>query len=59
MPDYKTMYFKLFNSVTDAIDTLTEAQKEAEEMYLTSSENEDEKIKKIKIVSPKTDKCTK
>ena len=41
MPDYKAMYLSLFNSVTDAIEILTEAQKKAEEMYVNSPENED------------------
>ena len=40
MPDYKTMYLNLFNSVTDAIEILTEAQKKAEETYLNSSETD-------------------
>ena len=30
MPDYKTMYFDLFNSVTDAIEILCEAQSQPE-----------------------------
>ena len=41
MPDYKAMYFNLFNSVTDAIEILTEAQKKAEEMYINSCENDE------------------
>ena len=41
MPDYKAMYFTLFNSVTDAIETLTEAQKRTEEMYMNSCENDE------------------
>lgn len=40
MPDYKAMYLSLFNSVTDAIEILTEAQKKAEEMYINSAETE-------------------
>ena len=40
MPDYKTMYLNLFNSVTDAIEILTEAQKKAEETYINSSETD-------------------
>ena len=54
MPDYKTMYTELFNSVTDAIELLQEAQKKAEESYIESSE-EDEK-NKIKIFTPKEGK---
>ena len=34
MPDYKSMYTELFNSVTDAIVILQEAQKKAEEKYI-------------------------
>ncbi len=45
MPDYETMYKKLFNSVTDAIEMLQEAQKKAEEKYVESSEHEESKIK--------------
>ena len=33
MSDYKTMYFTLFNRVTDAICLLQEAQREAEAGY--------------------------
>ena len=42
MPDYKSMYLNLFNSVTDAIEILSEAQKRAEEMYISSCENDEE-----------------
>ena len=31
MPDYKDLYFKLFNEITDVIEKLKEIQKEAEE----------------------------
>ena len=44
MPDYKTMYLNLFNSVTDAIEILTEAQKKAEETYINSSEADKENL---------------
>ncbi len=50
MPDYKTMYFKLFNAVTDAVQILCKAQQEAEEIYINSSENEEERIKKLKVI---------
>ena len=39
MPDYKSMYFKLFNKITDTIESLKEAQQEAEEQYLAAEEN--------------------
>lgn len=42
MPDYKAMYLSLFNSVTDAIEILSEAQKKAEEIYINSCETGDE-----------------
>ncbi len=53
MPDYKTMYFKLFNAVTDAVQILCKAQQEAEEIYINSSENEEERIKKLKVIKTK------
>mgnify|MGYP000912381502 CR=1 FL=1 len=41
MPNYKTMYFSLFNSVTDAINLLQEAQQNSEYRYLESSEKQE------------------
>jgi len=41
MPDYKSMYFKLFNKVTDAIGILQNAQIEEEDEYVG---NKDEPI---------------
>lgn len=38
MPDYKAMYYHLFNAMTDAIELLQNAQLETEEMVL-SEEN--------------------
>ena len=38
MPDYKSMYFKLFNKVTDAIGILQKAQIEGEDEYVTSKD---------------------
>lgn len=38
MPDYKEMYFKLFNKVTDVIGELQQIQRETEELYISSSE---------------------
>ena len=43
MPDYKSMYFKLFNSITDAMEILSEAQKRAEEAYISAEEDEETK----------------
>ena len=34
MPDYKELYLKLFNEITDVIEKLKEIQKEAEEIYI-------------------------
>ena len=39
MPDYKAMYFKLFNKVTDAIDILQKAQIEGEDDYITNTDD--------------------
>ena len=36
MPEYKDLYFKLFNEITDVIERLKEMQKEADEMYIKS-----------------------
>ena len=43
MPDYKAMYFELFNSITEATRILCEAQKRAEEIYISSCEDDEEK----------------
>jgi len=56
MPDYKTMYYKMFNAVTDSIEILKQAQLEAEEMYIESSEKDDSKITELKIVKRDKDK---
>ncbi len=34
MPDYKKMYFMLFNAQTDAIGILRQAQRMTEELYI-------------------------
>ncbi len=34
MADYKEMYFKLFNKISDVIEDLQEIQNQAEEMYI-------------------------
>lgn len=53
IPDYKSMYYKLFNSVTDAIEILKKAQLETEEIYIDSSEKDDHKVVEFKIVENK------
>ena len=40
MPDYKEMYFKLFRACARAADILIEAQRECEELYISSPEPE-------------------
>ena len=42
MPDYKAMYFELFNSITEAVEILCDAQRKAEEIYINSAENDEE-----------------
>ena len=42
MPDYKTMYYQLFNKITDVIDELKEIQKLMEEKYVDIKETDDE-----------------
>ena len=49
MPNYKDMYYKMFNAITDAIEILKNAQFEAEEEYINSSEKENQKIIELKI----------
>ena len=38
MADYKLMYINLFNHITDAIELLQSAQREAEECYIAEDE---------------------
>ncbi len=40
MPDYKKLYHKLFNDITETIEKLQKAQQDAEEMYLDMCEEE-------------------
>ncbi len=40
MTDYKTMYTKLFNKVTDIIEELQQAQQHTEEIYIQSSKTQ-------------------
>lgn len=42
MTNYKLMYLKLFNAVTDTISELQKVQSECEEMYISSEEPIDE-----------------
>lgn len=45
MPDYKKMYLTLFRAIEQAINTLIEAQRECEEMYISEQETE------LKVIS--------
>lgn len=38
MPDYKKMYLTLFRATEQAINTLIEAQRECEELYISEPE---------------------
>ena len=40
MPEYKDLYYKLFNRITDLIEELKELQVQAEEMYINSAKTE-------------------
>ena len=40
MPDYKKLYFELFNKVSDIIEELKKVQIEAEEMFLEEDDDE-------------------
>lgn len=40
MADYKKMYYTLFNAVTDAVENLQQAQRQAEEMFVSDTENQ-------------------
>lgn len=42
MADYKEMYFKLFNKISDVIEELKEVQNQAEEMYANQGDSEEE-----------------
>ncbi len=41
MPNYEQMYKELFNALTEAIEILQKAQQAAEELYISSPENDD------------------
>lgn len=40
MPDYKKMYLTLFNATEEAVNLLITAQRECEELYISSEESE-------------------
>ena len=47
MEDYKSMYFKLFNQITDVIEQLKEIQATTEEMYINANSDDDDKQRYI------------
>ena len=53
MPDYKEMYLKLFRASEDAVNLLIAAQRECEELYLSSPEPE---LKVIPLPEPENEK---
>ena len=50
MPDYKEMYLKMFRASEQAINILIKAQRECEELYISSPEPE------LKIIELPTEK---
>ncbi len=40
MQDYKELYYKLFNKITDIIEELQEIQCQAEEIYINAEQDE-------------------
>ena len=40
MADYKEMYIRMFQAATQAIEILTKAQQDCEELYISASEPE-------------------
>ena len=47
MADYKAMYLKLFNEVTDTIERLQKIQQQCEDIYIKS---EEENFKNFEIL---------
>lgn len=42
MADYKELYLKLFNNITDTIEQLQQIQKDAEELFISQENNDTE-----------------
>ena len=51
MPDYKEMYRELFVAVTKANEILKEAQIKCEELYIDSSEEDENKVMDFKVIA--------
>ena len=56
MADYKSMYYKLFNEVTDTIERLQKIQQECEELFIKSEEDNLKNLKYTKMIL-KLNKC--
>ena len=54
MPDYKGMYYILFNKITDTVNQLTQVQQEVEEMYINCQSNNIQIINDNKISNKKS-----
>jgi hypothetical protein len=52
MPDYKEMYLKMFRASEEAVNLLIAAQRECEELYISSPEPE---LKIIELSERKED----
>ena len=44
MPDYKAMYFQIAAKVADAVELLTTAQQQCEEMFIEGENEEGEEV---------------
>ena len=57
MVNYKKLYFRLFNAITDAIEILQKAQIDTEEAYIeeAEAENNSPKAAKLKVHSTNKD----
>ena len=49
MADYKQMYFKLLDASEKIINELIEAQRACEEIYIATTEDEDNKVQRKDI----------
>ena len=56
MVNYKKLYFRLFNAITDAIEILQKAQIDAEEAYIEDGEDESNSLKVTKFKVHSVDK---
>ena len=53
-PDYKKLYFSLFNDISDVIKELEKIQRNSEERYLSSCEEEIDEAQKRIALTPHT-----